>query len=352
MTIDFLIIGQGLAGSLLAFELIQRGCKIIIVDNGKENASQVAAGLINPITGMRLVKTAGIDTLLPAAKQCYAQLAALFQRPFYIEKSMLRIFRNADELHYGLKRSNTAEYQPYFGERIPGSPVINHINPPFGCLEQKQTGYLLTRPLLSCLKDFFITKNSYQCAGFDYQDVQFTPCLRWQNILPKMIIFCEGHQAAQNPWFSWLPFQLAKGEILTLQHQAFLPDNILNYGYWLIPLNDQNIRVGATFDRNNLNLHPTPSGKDSLLKELNVVYDKLSAATLIKHEAHIRPCTLDKQPYIGQHPRYKQLAIFNGFGAKGSLQIPWYSQLFADSLLKNSPPPCSIARHYERHFPG
>ena len=38
MTIDFLIIGQGLAGSLLAWELINRGCNVIIVDNGKGRA--------------------------------------------------------------------------------------------------------------------------------------------------------------------------------------------------------------------------------------------------------------------------------------------------------------------------
>ena len=69
MITDYLIIGQGLAGSLLAWELIQRDCKVVIIDNGKENASQVAAGLINPITGMRFVKSADVDTLLPAAKQ-------------------------------------------------------------------------------------------------------------------------------------------------------------------------------------------------------------------------------------------------------------------------------------------
>jgi glycine/D-amino acid oxidase-like deaminating enzyme len=96
--IDFLIIGQGLAGSLLAWELIQRGCNVVIIDNGLENASQVAAGLINPITGMRFVKSADVDTLLPAAKRCYSHLADFFQQDFYIEKPMLRIFNSANDL--------------------------------------------------------------------------------------------------------------------------------------------------------------------------------------------------------------------------------------------------------------
>jgi len=53
--VDFLIVGQGLAGSLMAWELMQRGKTVLIVDNGLENASRVAAGLINPVTGMRFV---------------------------------------------------------------------------------------------------------------------------------------------------------------------------------------------------------------------------------------------------------------------------------------------------------
>ena len=239
--IDFLIIGQGLAGSLLAWELIQRGCKVVIVDNGRENASQVAAGLINPITGMRFVKSADVDTLLPTAKHCYSQLADFFQQDFYIEKPMLRIFRSDSELINADKRLNNPDYQAYLGDIQPPGKAIDNLATPFGFLEQKQTGYLLTRPLLSCLKAFFIANDSYRQADFDYRDIQLQPSLRWQDIAPKQIIFCEGYQATQNPWFSWLPFQPVKGEILTLEHQTELPDKILNYGNWLIPLNTHQI---------------------------------------------------------------------------------------------------------------
>ena len=229
MNIDFLIIGQGLAGSLLAWELIQRDCKVVIIDNGKENASQVAAGLINPITGMRFVKSADVDTLLPTAKQCYSQLADVFQQTFYIEKPMLRLFRSDKELTHCLKRLDNPDYQDYLGAITPPDQPINNLATPFGFLQQKQTGYLLTRPLLSCLKDFFIARSCYRLADVDYQDIQLQPSLRWQDIFPKQIIFCEGHHATKNPWFSWLPFQPVKGEILTLEHQSELPDKILNY---------------------------------------------------------------------------------------------------------------------------
>jgi glycine/D-amino acid oxidase-like deaminating enzyme len=350
--IDYLIIGQGLAGSILAWELIQRGCKVIIIDNGQENASQVAAGLINPITGMRFVKSADVDTLLPAAKHRYSQLADFFQQAFYIEKPMLRIFRSNSELMNAGKRLTNPDYQAYLGDiQSPGNS-INHLATPLGFLEQKQTGYLLTRPLLSCLKTYFIATDSYRQADFDYRDIQLKPSLRWQDISPRQIIFCEGYQATQNPWFSWLPFQPVKGEILTLEHQTKLLDKILNYGNWLIPLNARQIRIGASFDRENLNTQATEQGKSDLLNALNQISPDLTHLTLINHQANVRPCTLDKNPFIGWHPTHNQITIFNGFGAKGSLQIPWHSQHFADALLNGIPllHSCNIHRHYETHF--
>jgi glycine/D-amino acid oxidase-like deaminating enzyme len=206
---------------------------------------------------------------------------------------------------------------------------------------------------LNCLKKFFIEKNSYRQADFGYQDIQLQPSLRWQDLYPKQIIFCEGYLATQNPWFSYLPFQPVKGEILMLEHQTELPDKILNYGNWLIPLNDHQIKVGATFDRENMNTLPTEQGKNDLLTALSKVSPDLTRATLINQLANIRPCTQDRAPFIGQHPHYNQIAIFNGFGAKGSLQIPEHSRFFADTLLNDTPLPssCNIQRHYEKLCP-
>lgn len=336
MKIDFLIIGQGLAGSLLAWELIQRNKKVIIIDNGTENASLMAAGLINPVTGMRFVKSTDVDHLLPTAKSYYQKLTDYFQQTFYIEKPLLRILTHQNQLKACQKRLRQSEYHPYIDSIIPNAPLVKTS---FGILIQKQTGYLLTRPLLNALKQYFISSNAYFKTTMKYSDIEFTPYLHWKNFQPSHIIFCEGHSATNNPWFSWLPFQPVKGEIITANAPIKLPQTILNYGHWLIPLDSYQFRTGATFDRESLDTTITEKAKAKLLESLQHVCPDISAGNKIIQQAGIRPTTLDKLPFIGGHPVHPKLLIFNGFGAKGSLQIPWYCQCLANHLLKNAPIP-------------
>ncbi|GFO73654.1 glycine oxidase [Bathymodiolus japonicus methanotrophic gill symbiont] len=333
--VDYLIIGQGLAGSILSWELIKQGCTVHLVDNQQENASQIAAGLINPITGMRLVKHNKLDTLLPCAKQTYQELSQFFSQDFYIEKPMLRILRNEKELLKFQQRIQEPAYHKYLDTELKSAPAI--LNAPLGIIQQQQTGYLLTQNLLACLKNFLQAKQAYQRTQFVYQDLNIDNAINWQGITAKKVIFCEGYLAIHNPWFKHLAFQLAKGEILTLTTQQTLAPELLNYGHWLIPINKHQFRTGATFDTINLNTQATDLGKSTLLHALAQTIPTLATASIDKHQANIRPTTLDKMPFIGLHPKYQNLAIFNGFGAKGSLQIPYYSQHFVQHLLHKAP---------------
>ena len=330
MEIDYLIIGQGLAGSLLAWELIQRQKKVIVIDNNQQNASLVAAGLINPVTGMRFVKNSNIDQLLPTAIQYYQQLAQYFQKDFYIEKPMLRLLRNDKEVTACNKRFKDLAYNDYLSEIL---PEYSDIVASHGIVKQHRTGYLLTTPLLAALKSFFIEQNCFIEKQINYHDIKLSPALSWKQIKPKQIIFCEGHHAKYNPWFSALPFQLVKGEIISATASKKIQPNILNYGHWFIPIDNYQFRTGASFDRENIDTLISSEAKETLLNSLQRVYPSLSIDKLDKQQAGIRPTTLDKMPFVGSHPKHPELVIFNGFGAKGSLQIPWHSQNLADHLL-------------------
>jgi glycine/D-amino acid oxidase-like deaminating enzyme len=72
---DYLLVGQGLAGSLLGYSLAKRGYSIMVLDNYEQpSSSRVAAGIYNPVTGRKLVKTWLADTIFPFLKTYYTEL--------------------------------------------------------------------------------------------------------------------------------------------------------------------------------------------------------------------------------------------------------------------------------------
>ena len=74
--VEFLIVGQGLAGTALAWELIWRGRDVLVVDAGEAvTSSKIAAGLVTPITGQRLALGWRVDERLAAARPYYERVA-------------------------------------------------------------------------------------------------------------------------------------------------------------------------------------------------------------------------------------------------------------------------------------
>jgi len=349
MQVDVLIVGQGLAGSILAWELIQKQFRVMVIDSGDENASQAAAGLINPIMGQRLVKTNDVDELLRAAMVFYRQLDEIFHRQFFVSVPMLRILRSAREQEIAHRRLSDITYRAFLKKyemNIPG------INSPFGFLEQQQTGYLRTGLLLETIRDFLVANASYRQARMDYAEIVLQPNIRWRDLQPKHIVFCEGHHAVSNPWFGKLPFQPVKGQIIECHTDNVCPEQILNYGNWSIPLGNQRLKIGATFEPGITDTKPTEQARQSLLKGLSAVCPSLESIKLIAHQVGIRPATLDKQPFVGTHPRYGNLHIFNGFGAKGSLAIPQGARRFVEALKQKASLPsyCDIQRYDQTYF--
>ena len=77
MYVDYLIVGQGIAGTFLSYYLIRAGKKVIVIDEyNPATASRVASGIINPVTGRRVVTTWMIDELLPFAQNAYSEIGA------------------------------------------------------------------------------------------------------------------------------------------------------------------------------------------------------------------------------------------------------------------------------------
>ena len=70
--IDFLLVGHGLAGALLADALERRGRRVAVADPYLPfGATKVAAGILNPIIGPKLNAPWRIKDCLEKARETY-----------------------------------------------------------------------------------------------------------------------------------------------------------------------------------------------------------------------------------------------------------------------------------------
>lgn len=349
--LDYLIVGQGLAGSLLAWHLLQRGQRLMVVeDNHRTSSSIAAAGLINPVTGQRLVKGAEVDSCLAEARALYRTLEAYFAQPLLHEVPMQRLVTEPTLRNSYEKRIADPGYRGYLGEFSEAGKGRWALHDPLGSFRQQHTGYLAVATLLALLQEELKQRNSYCAVPLRYDELTINAeQVEWRELTARRVIFCEGYLLQSNPWFNWLPLQPAKGEILTLACEGALPTEIINGGHWLLPLADGHYKLGASYDRLHLDERPTVEARRELLDALQELLVVAPPCKIIEHRAGVRPGTRDKHPFLGPHPEEPRLYLFNGFGSRGSLLIPWHAQLMVSHLCDNTPLPTTldIRRHWE-----
>ncbi|MBT8439419.1 MAG: FAD-binding oxidoreductase [Gammaproteobacteria bacterium] len=344
MPVDFLIIGQGMAGSLLAWSLIKAGYSVHIVDNNHAHSSSVvAAGLINPLAGKRLVKPDDCVHYLQQLQATYSGFETYFSRQFYFPVEMLRFMKEASQQDFLKKRQADPAYSDLIAEVFSADedtkPLVNRFG---GCIQQ-QTGYLDIPALLTSLNRFFHGQNIIDQYRVDYDEIKLEDQrVKYKQLEASFCIFCEGYQATANPWFKWLPFQPAKGEILTIEADQLQTEKIINRSNWLIPIGNNQFRTGSTNSWEFTDDAPTESGKKEIENNLTNLFIHTPEYKVVNHQAGVRPATRDKNPFIGFHPGFSQLGIFNGFGARGSLTIPWYSRIFTESINQQRSLPTTV----------
>lgn len=345
---DTLIIGQGLAGSLLALELERLGLDCLIVDNGwKQASSTAAAGLINPVTGQRLVKTRHLESLLPAATATYTGLERELGISLLHPRPMVRLPRDEPELQRLHERLRDPGYRGLLGPLLEPNEIDPALVAPLGGFEQYQAGFVDLPLLLQRLRDRFAESGRLLEEEFETDAVHWEgPAIRYKQIRANRLVFCEGYRGKDNPWFGYLPFQPDKGEILMLEFERALPRCIINGATWLIPVTGNRYRLGSTHEHHRLDEEPSEQGRQQLIDALPALLKSPPGFRLIEHRAGVRPATRGAQPFLGTHADHPQLGIFNGFGAKGSLAIPWYARRFADYLAGRGtlPPEADIGR--------
>ena len=337
-TYDTIILGQGLAGTALAWCLRSRGNRVLIIDRDSAGtSSRIAAGLMTPITGQRLVKTWRWDQFWNAAIAFYRRVETATGAEFFEVKRIVRLLVSHGEQDI-LSRKMTTEFTDLVTH--PHAPVDPHwFDDGLGGFEMHEGGRLNVAAFLDAARQSFLADRLF--VSFDLEldrDLELTVAgvrLPRLDVVAHRLIFCQGIDGQQNPWFQNVRFKPAKGEILTLRIDGLAEKRIISRGVWLMPLGSSLFRAGATYEWKDLDSEPTTKGRDEICLRLRE-FLRLPFE-VIGHDAAIRPILRHQYPAMGQHPHHPQLGFFNGLGSKGALQAPWLAEHFAGFLAGETP---------------
>ncbi|HEV2353282.1 MAG TPA: FAD-dependent oxidoreductase, partial [Puia sp.] len=211
--VDVLIIGQGICGTFFSRELERMRLSYQVIDDHRPfTASRTAAGVINPVTGRRLVKTWMIDELLPFVRQVYGQLGEGLLRPVTI----VDFFPTAQMRLAFIKRKE--EGGDYLGlpENERRWDGLFRYELGYGTIEPC---YLVDMPrLLTSERTRLAAAGLLREDVFDPADLHVRADSVWyRDIAARWIVFCDGAAASDQGYFSRLPFAPNKGEALVIE---------------------------------------------------------------------------------------------------------------------------------------
>jgi glycine oxidase len=333
--LDYIIVGQGLAGSLLSFMLLKKGKKIAVVDNNfSTSSSMAAAGIINPITGRHFVKSWKTDELYPVFTQTYLEISELIQKQIFQPKNVSILFREVENLNNWLGRSTDANLDGFHSNNIDQKKYLETFGKDLiEVVDFNFSGRCDLKSLLVEWKKYL--KNiqiPYLEEEFDYNSLELNDSeIAYKNLKAGRLVFCEGAAVIKNPYFNYLPFWPSKGEALIVEIPAYpFAEKMVKDGIFIIHLENDKYWVGSTYNKTFPDENPTEVEYDNLMDSLSKMLK--IPFTVIDHIAAIRPTVRDRKPFLGQHPACKLLYIFNGLGAKGSSLGPFFAKQFCEYL--------------------
>jgi len=292
-------VGQGLAGTCLAWRLWQSGNQNWCLTDRKERSgcSDVAAGTMNPIAGKGWNPGWRIEEALSNAVTFYRELEEILNCQLYRDLVIER------------RISSTQELEKVRGKKELLEPWLIRLSEDAAMVKG---GRLFTTAFLNASRDFFEKEGLFRIDADEYDQTV------WATGAVGLIK--EG-----------LKHRSAKGQIILVKADSAIDHMIVESGKWVIPNGDGEYCVGATYEWDQLDNEPTGEGKDSLL----TVAKKLLGenVVLIDHVAGVRPILRQSQPVVGQIPGRDGDYIFNGLGSKGSIYAPLAAKTLTEHFV-------------------
>jgi glycine/D-amino acid oxidase-like deaminating enzyme len=326
MQADYLIIGSGIAGTLLAYELLTKGKSVIVIDDdSRYNASTVAGAVINPVNIKQWSIAKDYKQYVSQALYSYNELQSLLNIPIIDEVSIITFddytAKDDEPVKAYVRDTSVAE-----------TALINTSFNSFSPAKKISPSWQIhATSLLSAWKKYLLLKNAFLNDYFDAtQLIISSRSVIYKNIKAEKIVFCEGASGVNNPFFTNLPFTRNRGEALLLSIPDLSQHFIYHKGIRLIPSGNHLFWCGSNYSWNYSNLDPDIQWQK---QTTSILHQWLKLPFSVeKHIVAERPTTAGQIPLMLINEQLPA-AMFNGLGTKGFLMAPLLAKQFAERLI-------------------
>lgn len=330
-SLDYIIVGQGVAGSCFALKLLQENKSFIVIDHNQNQASKVAVGIFNALVLKRFALIWNAEEQLKWMKIYFEKFEKLLQEKFIYDIPTYRILNNNEEIKTWRQKAKRKDLKPFMKEEIIQQSISDAIKTPNGYAEVKQTGRIELEKCLNTFRKYLEENEIYIDEEFDFDALKSNENnIQYKGFIAKNIVFCEGYGIKSNPFFNYLPIIGVKGEVLKIKTKKTIPEGIWKAKNFLLPIENNTCLTASTYDRDDLSHEPTLKGKNKLIELLEEIYE--GQYEILKHTAGIRPTVVDRRPILGNHHNHKNLFILNGMGTRGTLLAPQMTEFLFDFI--------------------
>ncbi len=324
MQCDYLIIGQGICGTLLSWFLHKEGKSFLVIDDERHSSStQIAAGIINPVTGRLYVYSWMIDTVMPFALDTYKEMGEYLNIQTVFSKSIIDFFPSPQMRNAFIDRLTEDDT---FLHSYPDQNYFNqYFNYDFGCGEIRPAYIINMQLLIAAWRKKLYDLNAINIQTLNIDELKINQNgVAYQNITAEKIIFCDGIGSTTHPWFELLPFSPNKGEALIIESAELTNEHIFKKGLMLAPMPVQNTYwAGSNYKWEFKDDQPTEDFFKQTKHHLET-WLKLPFKILL-HKAAVRPATLERRPFVGFHPQQAAVGMLNGMDTKGASLAPFFA---------------------------
>jgi glycine/D-amino acid oxidase-like deaminating enzyme len=416
--VDVLIIGQGICGTFLSLELERVGLSYLVIDEAKTpnpdmpsgavtgacstlSASRAAAGLINPVTGRRLVTTWMIDELLAFAQERYGQLATVLGASFLERVHVTDFFPTAQMRLAFLRRLEEDDSYLRLPENEHNWDSCFHYELGYGIISPcylVDVPGLLTAARKRMLEQGVLREDRFESGELEVEALRGAALrdgaggatlsagalegaaqssgvlggggVKYQDIEARRIVFCDGVESFAGPYFSRLPFAPNKGEVLIVDIPG-LEEAAARLGEASTRLDgiamgssagsgkmdgDTGTGTDRTIFKKGISLAPWQEGLYWVGSSYEWSFETAGPTEafrqktemalkewvklpfrVVDHIAAVRPATLERRPFVGFHPVYPAVGILNGMGTKGCSLAPYFARQLVENMKNGSP---------------